>query len=141
MPLDREADIRPLLREILISGRTLALPRCGKDGAMAFHRVTAPEQLIEGPYHLMEPPASLPVVPPEAIRLMLVPLEAADPRLNRLGKGGGYYDRYLPMAANALLCGVALRYQLTEAVPTAPHDRPLDVLATPDGLLFRPGAH
>ena len=136
VPLDREADIRPLLRGIVAEGRILALPRCEGNGRMTFRRVTSPDQLVEGPYHLTEPEASLPVVPPETIRLMLVPLEAADRRLNRLGKGGGYYDRYIPGAVNALLCGVALRYQLTETVPVEPHDRRLDALVTPDGLLL-----
>lgn len=103
---------------------------------MVFQRVTSPEELEEGAYHLLEPIQSLPIIPPERIDLILIPVEAADRQLNRLGKGGGYYDRYLPRT-KALRCGVALRYQMIEKVPTEAHDTRLDALATPDGILTR----
>lgn len=67
-----------------------------------------------------------PIVPAEALDMVVVPLVAFDRAGARLGYGGGCYDRYLPMLSPACqIIGIAFNEQRVDAVPTDAHDLPL----------------
>ena len=67
-----------------------------------------------------------PIVPAEALDMIVVPLVAFDQTGARLGYGGGCYDRYLPMLSPACqIIGIAFDEQRVDHVPTDTHDQPL----------------
>ena len=67
-----------------------------------------------------------PIVPAEALDMVVVPLVAFDRTSARLGYGGGCYDRYLPtLSASCQIIGIAFDEQRVEHVPTDAHDLPL----------------
>lgn len=67
-----------------------------------------------------------PIVPAEALDMIVVPLVAFDRTGTRLGYGGGCYDRYLPMLSPACqIIGIAFDEQRVDHVPTDAHDLPL----------------
>ncbi len=67
-----------------------------------------------------------PIVPAEALNMIVVPLVAFDHTGARLGYGGGCYDRYLPMLSPACqIIGIAFNEQRVDRVPTDAHDLPL----------------
>ncbi len=67
-----------------------------------------------------------PLVGPEEIGMIVVPLAAFDDAGNRLGYGGGCYDRYLPtLSTSCAILGAAFIEQQVPAVPTGEHDLPL----------------
>lgn len=67
-----------------------------------------------------------PIVPAEALDMVVVPLVAFDRAGARLGYGGGCYDRYLPMLSPACqIIGIAFDEQRVDHVPTDTHDLPL----------------
>lgn len=67
-----------------------------------------------------------PIVPAEALDMIIVPLVAFDRAGARLGYGGGCYDRYLPMLSPACqIIGIAFDEQRVDRVPTDAHDLPL----------------
>lgn len=67
-----------------------------------------------------------PIVPAEALDMIIVPLVAFDQTGARLGYGGGCYDRYLPMLSPACqIIGIAFDEQRVDGVPTDAHDLPL----------------
>ena len=67
-----------------------------------------------------------PIVPAEALDMVVVPLVAFDRAGARLGYGGGCYDRYLPMLSPACqIIGIAFDEQRVDHVPTDAHDLPL----------------
>ena len=67
-----------------------------------------------------------PIVPAEALDMIVVPLVAFDRAGTRLGYGGGCYDRYLPMLSPACqIIGIAFDEQRVDHVPTNAHDLPL----------------
>ncbi|MCZ7599446.1 MAG: 5-formyltetrahydrofolate cyclo-ligase [Gammaproteobacteria bacterium] len=69
--------------------------------------------------------------PPEAISVVLVPGLAFDGHGYRLGYGAGMYDRLFELLPPAALrWGLAFEAQLVDAVPTEPHDQPLDAVVT-----------
>ncbi len=73
-------------------------------------------------------PIGVPFEPLSAIQLVLVPGLAFDDRGYRLGRGRGYYDRFLahPALSNVLKIGIAFDFQRVDVVPTEAHDIPLD---------------
>lgn len=109
-----------------------ALPAVLSRAEMKFY---LPDVLKQGAFGIMEPdPACCRQVEPD---LLVIPMLAFCGR-NRIGYGGGYYDRYLSAHPNSLRIGIAFDEQRIEAEP-APWDEPLDVLVTPESIrVFRP---
>jgi len=123
----------------LLAGKRLALPRVQKEPRrLWFHAYGGdPGTLERGAYGIAEPAADWPTVAPGEIDLVVVPGVAFDRQGNRLGYGGGYYDRTLVQirAANpgAALVGLAYGFQIVPALPRDPHDVPVDAVATEGG--------
>ncbi len=127
-PIRGEIDPRPLL---LALGRPIALPVTGPRGTALTFRLWRPgDALAPGPFGLSEP-TGLPAAPD----VLLVPLLAYDASGNRLGYGGGYYDRTIA-ATGALAIGAAYAGQEVAAVPAGPDDRPLAGVVTETGLRY-----
>lgn len=138
MPLPREADVTPILADALQAGKALLLPRVEGERRMTLRRITSLDGLTVNRWGLLEPPEDAPIAPAGEAELLLVPLEAIDPRGMRLGKGGGYYDTLLERETGATL-GVALSWQRVERVPEEGWDKPLDAVVGADGIQSRRG--
>ncbi|MGI4877677.1 MAG: 5-formyltetrahydrofolate cyclo-ligase [Janthinobacterium lividum] len=112
--------------------RALLYPRVVRGAPLTFHDC-APASLVPGALGIPEPAPDSPIAVPD---IVLVPLVAVDARGNRLGQGGGYYDRTLAVlraTQRIVAIGVAWDVQRVEALPADPWDAPLDALATPSG--------
>ena len=70
-------------------------------------------------------------VAPEEIDLLVVPGVAFTRDGKRMGYGGGYYDRFIPLCTRARIMALAFREQLVDALPTEAHDLPIPELITP----------
>ena len=124
-----ETDTRPFLTRVLEDGKILAVPRCGPGGTLTAHVLTDPDALRPGAWGLPEPEEDTPVLPREETDLAVVPCLGADREGFRLGRGGGYYDRYLAgFPGRSLL--VCPRFLLLDRVPREPFDLPADRLIT-----------
>ncbi len=102
-----EVDTRPFLRRVPADGKRLYVPRCRPGGEMDAVEIGAEGDLSErGPFGIPEPPVSCPAAKIEEIDLAVVPCLAADAQGGRLGRGGGYYDRFLARfgGMTVLLC-------------------------------------
>ncbi|MCR5084132.1 MAG: 5-formyltetrahydrofolate cyclo-ligase [Succinivibrionaceae bacterium] len=120
---------------LLGQGHTVALPRVNPQvrGEMHFYVAEDLGALAPGAFSIPEPPA-LPenLVEPGLIEAILVPLVAFDPQGNRLGMGGGYYDRLLKrLSGNCLIIGLAHDFQMVSALHPERWDMPLDEIVTP----------
>lgn len=127
-----EPDTRPLIEDALASGKRVALPAIAGPGLMEARAVTDPDLLVPGPYGIPAPAPDSELVPPEALDLVLVPGMAFTPDGERLGRGGGYYDRYLPRTS-ALTVALARDFQIVDRLPTEAHDVPVDALIIDSG--------
>ena len=65
---------------------------------------------------------------PKQFDLIIVPMLGFDITLNRIGYGGGYYDKFLVTQPGALKVGVCLEQGKVKKLPTEPHDVPLDII-------------
>jgi 5-formyltetrahydrofolate cyclo-ligase len=107
------------------------VPDTGRELRWAEH--TGP--LAPGRFGLMEPtgPRLAPATIGEA-DVVVVPALAVARDGTRLGRGGGYYDRALPLArADAVLVSLVFDDELVDTLPAEPHDRPVTAVVTPSG--------
>ncbi len=109
----------------LLAEHEFVYPRCSDDGGMEFYRVKEPQlELSKGLYGIREPrPLIENRVNSEDVDLFLVPAFAYTIGGQRLGKGGGYYDRlFEKVVPKNRLIGVVFSKQLLEFVPEEWHD-------------------
>ena len=124
------------------AGPTVCAPRVDWDtGTMRPVPVADPEaDTVIRRHGVREPRADLPAIDPRRVDLVLVPGLAFDASGGRLGRGGGFYDRFLPGAGGAggpdgaVRIGVCWSGQIVDAVPAEPHDVRVHMLVTEDGL-------
>ena len=128
-----EPDTIRLLAPLAAAGKSVCLPRCLSGCRMEARQVLPDSALIRHPYGMLEPGEACPPVPPEEIDLALVPGLVFDRSGGRLGRGGGFYDRWLSgfSGVTAALCRDSL---LVDAVPRLPHDLGVDLVLTETGL-------
>lgn len=133
-PLPDEPDSTPVLREWLVGGNALALPRITDGNSLTLHRIASLATDLEpGRHGIQEPHGDCPLCAPEEIGILLAPGRAFDAAGNRLGRGGGYYDR-LRAQTSAPMIAVAYREQVVKSVPRDSHDQPVDVLLVAEDM-------
>lgn len=123
--LPDEVDTHTLADSLLMSSRTILLPRVTGDGTMELRRYTGPRSLAAGAYGIMEPTGSVFTDYP-SVDLAIVPGMAFDKFGGRLGRGKGFYDRFLPLVNNAYKIGLCFPFQITDSLPTDSHDIKMD---------------
>jgi len=129
-PMGDEPDIEPLL----CATRATALPRWTGEDYEPAHIVSLSDDLHPGQFGVREPKPACSVVDWSRIDVMLVPGLAFDAEGNRLGRGGGYYDRLLDCARAAgpvTAIGVAFDWQRVDHVPVETHDQKLNLVVSP----------
>jgi 5-formyltetrahydrofolate cyclo-ligase len=138
LPFGSEWDTRALARRVASSHRRLIVPRVDRTARMlALHAVGDLDRDVAPGYRgIPEPVPSCARVAPTAIDFVLVPGVAFDERGGRLGYGGGFYDRLLPlMRPEVAVVAGAFDEQVVDAVPTAGHDRRVPLVVTPTRVI------
>lgn len=107
VPINNEVDIASYFDKILEYGKKLYLPKVLPDNRMEFYRFTKDTTLKEGAFHILEPESDEQLVA-DKNTLVILPGAVFSVFADRIGYGGGFYDRYL--ASNSLAMTVALAY-------------------------------
>jgi 5-formyltetrahydrofolate cyclo-ligase len=129
-----EVRTQPGMQAAWAAGKRVALPRVLGD-ELLLHLVDSETVLVEGAFSVPEPPETAAQVEPGEVDFALVPALAVDPRGYRIGYGGGYYDRLIPLLRNACTCAVAYDFQLISEVPELPFDVAVDLVVTDERLI------
>ena len=125
-PVQNEVDVLPLVKKYKHE-KTLLFPVSHRRG-MTVHPYAGNAHMHRGKFGIPEPTT------PEYtgdIDLVIVPAVAFDAKGRRLGRGGGYYDRFIKKQPHATLIGVGYDFQLVEEVPTLRHDQKVHRIILP----------
>ena len=121
-----EANILPVLEKFKKLNYIISLPKIGKRNDMNFFTWPINDPLNINKYGIPEPITNKIVYPD----ILLVPLVAYDEDRNRIGYGGGFYDRYIKKIKNVLTIGIAFSYQRVKKIPIEKNDVRLDFIVT-----------
>jgi len=130
-PMPDELDTLPILADLLDDGKRVYVPRTFvHKKRMIPIRLRDLTTLQRGRYGILEPDAQETCAPPE-LDLVIVPARAFDRHGNRLGRGAGFYDRFMGSDGfRAVRCGVAFACQVLPELPHGEHDLPVEILVT-----------
>ena len=128
-PVNFEIDDLELLKKFEKDNFKIALPIIKKNFQMDFYRWKFSEPLKINKYGIPEPVEKTLVYPD----ILFVPLVAFDKKLNRLGYGGGYYDRLIKKLSKkkkTIKIGLAMSAQKIKKIPINKYDQKLDYIVT-----------
>lgn len=132
-----EIDTNPLIQNAWQQKKNIVVPICQKKTKnMLLSRLDSFSELQPGTWDIPEPKMEyIRPVAPEQIDLVIIPGIAFDFNGNRLGYGGGYYDRFLPILPKHC-CKVVLAYdfQIIHSVPIDKHDIPVDIIISENNI-------
>ena len=126
-PYNHEVNVMPLLEKFEKSNYIISLPKISKNSSMNFFVWSTNDPLNINKYGIPEPLANRMIFPD----VLLVPLVAYDKNFNRVGYGGGFYDRYIQRTKkikNILTIGLAFSYQKVKKIPIEKNDFKLDFI-------------
>lgn len=131
LPISGEPDLSKACHDALAAGKRLCMPRIDWDrGTMTPALIRGLDTgLVTTRHGIREPAADAPGVDPAELDLVLVPGVAFDASGRRLGRGSGYYDRFLAPLSVATV-GAAFELQLVPEVPAGPDDVPVGAIVT-----------
>lgn len=112
--------------------KQICLPRFRADRSYEAAYVGNPADLVSGQFGILEPPGSAVCAGPSEVDLVVTPGMAFDAAGFRLGRGRGFYDRWLE-GLTAFRCGIGFDHQLVRGVPHELHDARMGVVVTPSG--------
>jgi 5-formyltetrahydrofolate cyclo-ligase len=126
--LESEVETRPFLQESRRTGKRIYVPRIDPEKKqMALIEMMDLKDLKPGPYGILEPPFNEGLVgKPEDLDLVVVPGIGFDREGGRLGRGEGYFDRFLQETKRAYKIGLAFRCQVVERIPREANDVVVD---------------
>ncbi len=133
MPLATEIDLTPVAIRCFQGSKTVCVPRVdwrGRDMVPVEISSFDDEVMAVDDHGLRTPRAGRPIVP-SVIDLVIVPGLAFDPGGHRLGRGGGFYDRFLRrLRRSAITVGLAFDAQIIDTVPADDRDFSVDIIVT-----------
>ena len=125
-----EVSTGKIVDRLLKEGKRLCVPLCHGGGRMDAIEIRSRDELVPGRYNIPEPANKEECIPPEEIDLVIVPGVAFGENGTRLGRGGGYYDRFLQAAKNASRIALAREVNVEKSVPCEAHDECVDKIVT-----------
>ena len=126
-PIHNEVDLRPLLKRY--EGQKTFLLPVTHHNRLEVRKYDGELMMKRGHYNVPEPQTS---EWKGTIDIILVPGVVFDPLCNRIGRGGGFYDKFLNSHHNALKIGIAYDFQVKKhEIPHSHRDKPLDRIVTP----------
>ena len=134
--MPEEIQLQELFENALSSKKILAIPFIVGRGNMRAVLLPSLDVLEKGDFGILTVrQENRKFVDAKEIDCVIVPGAAFDIRGNRLGLGGGYYDRFLKLAVNAKKIALAFDFQIVKDLPVSPSDCGVDLIITPSKII------
>lgn len=135
MAMNDEISLRTIIEQAWSLNKRVAVPQMAGPGNMEAVLINPDTKWHKVAFGIAEP-LEAEVLPPNQLDLILLSGVAFDRLGNRLGMGGGYYDRFLLRAPQAMTAAVILAQQIHGQIPQEEHDRSVDYLVTEHEIVF-----
>ncbi|ARC31533.1 MULTISPECIES: 5-formyltetrahydrofolate cyclo-ligase [Bacillus] len=136
LSMENEVNTYPIIEKAWEEGKKVVVPKCNTGTrTMSFRQISNFDQLETVYMHLREPiPSLTEEVNADEINLQIVPGVAYTERGERIGYGGGYYDRYLVRYKGKTL-SLAYDFQMVKQIPVEPFDKNVEKIITEKGTM------
>ena len=114
--------------------KKVAIPKVVTD-KIDFYLLENWNRLEQGFYSIMEPISNI-LVKPNNNSIVILPGLAFDNQKNRIGYGGGYYDKYLSQYPNILKIALCYDFQIIDSIPTNQFDIKADIIITNNRIII-----
>lgn len=136
-----EVDTHEMMRALLAAGKRVIVPKVDKEKhTLLLYEISNVDELVPGYMGIPEPPVSAGAAQADVsgVDVVIIPGAGFDPAGNRIGYGGGYYDRLLAeMKGKIPIVAPAYEEQMVGSIPAEPHDIMVSVIVT-DRRVIRP---
>ncbi|MDY5846914.1 MAG: 5-formyltetrahydrofolate cyclo-ligase [Bariatricus sp.] len=130
MPIKSEVRTKKILEEAWKAAKRVGVPRV-EGNQMVFARIDSLKDLIPGTWNIPEPDHYCPVITDiDSRTVVLMPGAAFDRNRNRIGYGGGYYDKYFAGCRPGFKFALAYELQMTDEIPSESYDLKPDCIVT-----------
>ena len=147
LSFDSEVETKWLIDRAFEENKIVGVPRISGDHLIFYRICDRQNSLAENQWGIREPGRNLPEIDLRQISgvagkiLVIVPGLAFDRQKNRLGRGGGFYDRFLAAAGESrggdiFTVALSFREQLVSSVPVSEHDRRVDMIIVEKQIIF-----
>jgi 5-formyltetrahydrofolate cyclo-ligase len=133
-PYNYEVNTLDILKNLEKKNYLISLPKISKNYKMNFYQWSSKDPLLVNTYGIPEPISKKKINP----EILLIPLVAYDNKLNRLGYGGGFYDRYIANQKKyekIIKIGLGFSFQKIDKLPINEYDKKLDYIVTEKGFI------
>ncbi len=133
-PFNYEFNILNIIEILEKKNYTISLPKVSKNGKMDFFHWSLKDPLRINKYGIPETISEKKIFP----KILLIPLVGFDNQLNRLGYGGGYYDRYITKVQqneHLIKIGIGFSFQKVKNLPINKYDQKLDFIITENNFI------
>lgn len=132
--MGKELDTKKIIEHAHQEGKRVGIPRTVKLGEMVFHQYEPGDPLITAKYGAEEPSEDAPVIPIEEVDLIIMPCVSCNDKGERIGYGGGFYDRVLENYEGPTVLPYFSKLQTLE-IPMEEHDKKMDYVITEKSIV------
>lgn len=132
MPIQNEIDVTLMFDKVFSDGKALFLPKVFGD-RMDFYYYDKEVDLVKGTYDIWEPDSKIVLVPDDNT-LVICPGSVFSKTGDRIGYGGGYYDKYLSKYPMVKTMAVAYEFQVHDEIPCEPTDHKMDYCVSEENI-------
>jgi 5-formyltetrahydrofolate cyclo-ligase len=131
--LDDEVQTHDLIKALLKKGKVVTVPKIIAEGLMDAYQITDWHQLKPGKYNIPEPVIKYPYK--GKIDICIAPSVAITEKRHRLGRGRGYYDRFLAKHPDVFVVALAFNQQIVDKIPFEQTDKLVNVIVTENRII------
>ncbi|NLL62938.1 MAG: 5-formyltetrahydrofolate cyclo-ligase [Ruminococcaceae bacterium] len=137
LAFNTEIDTKGVIKQAWSDGKKVAVPKVLDNDVLEFFYITSFDDISNGYCNIPEPEGKTITKANDENVLLIVPGLAFDKSLNRIGYGGGFYDKYLERNADKSFLKVSFAYdfQVLDNIETEEHDKKIDVLITKTAII------
>ncbi len=135
-PFRKEIDTRVIIKDALAKNKKIILPKVSGSELKIFFVNDELKDLRRSNFDILEPDETIcSEAPVDIIDLVIVPGLCFDLNFNRLGYGGGFYDKILgKFSSRARKIALAFDLQILDNIPSCPHDQKVDIIITESNI-------
>jgi 5-formyltetrahydrofolate cyclo-ligase len=132
---EKEVGTIDLINHSITHGKRVCVPLTKKeDNSLEAREIDTLNDLKTGNFNILEPNENTKIVDPKKIDILFIPGLAFSIGFERLGRGGGYFDRFL-LQSSGLKVGLAYDFQIFESLPVQKHDIKMDIIITDERII------